>query len=108
MGNRPRRIESTLSRRDFLGACGCASTLLLPAPLFGAMASPVAQEVAHRLPVVSPPFSDYRILPNYRTHSPLEELIRKARQKVDDYPSERYGREIESHFSGWAVELRKN
>ena len=108
MGNRPRRIESTLSRRDFLSACGYASTLLLPAPLFGAMASPVAQEVATGLPAVSPLFSDYRILPQYRVHSPLEELIRKARQKVDDYPSERYGREIEGHFSGWAVELRKN
>ena len=104
MGNRPRRIGSTLSRRDFLGACGCASTLLLPAPLFGAIASPAAQEVANGLPA----FSDYRVLPHYRAHSPLEELIRKARQKVDDYPSERYGREIESHFSGWAVELRKN
>ena len=38
-------------------------------------------------------------------HSPLEELIRKARQKEDDYPSEKYGREIESHFARWAVEL---
>jgi tetratricopeptide (TPR) repeat protein/thiol-disulfide isomerase/thioredoxin len=108
MGSRPRRIESTLSRRDFLGTCGYASTLLLPAPLFGAIASPVAQEAATGLPVVAPLFSDYRILPHYRAHSPLEELIRKARQKVDDYPTERYGREIESHFSGWAVELRKN
>src|SRR5208337_3652007 len=108
MGNRPRRIGSTLSRRDFLGACGYASTLLLPAPLFGAIASPVAQEVATGLPVVSPLSPDYRILPQYRVHSPLEELIRKARQKEDDYPSEKYAREIESHFARWGNELRKN
>ena len=34
--------------------------------------------------------SDYRILPQYRVHSPLQGLIRKARQKEDDYPSEKY------------------
>jgi tetratricopeptide (TPR) repeat protein/peroxiredoxin len=82
--------------------------LFLPAPLFGAIASPAAQEATENLPEVSPSFSDYRILPHYRVRSPLEELIRKARQKVDDYPSEQYSREIEGYFARWGNELRKN
>jgi len=69
------------------------------------MASPLAQEAAPRVAAATPLVPDYRILPHYRAHSPLEELIRKARQKEDDYPSERYAREIESHFARWAVEL---
>jgi tetratricopeptide (TPR) repeat protein len=108
MGTRLQRTVHTLTRRDFLSACGYASTLLLPAPLAGAIASPVAQEVDGRLPSGSPPFSDYRIAPQYRTRSPLEDLIRKARQKVDDYPSERYSREIGGLLTGWGSELCKN
>jgi Flp pilus assembly protein TadD/peroxiredoxin len=105
MGTRSRRIERTLTRRDFLGACGYASTLFLPAPLLETMASPLAQEAAPRVAAAAPPFADYRIVPQYRVHSPLEELIRRARQKVDNYPSEKYAREIESHFARWAAEL---
>jgi tetratricopeptide (TPR) repeat protein/peroxiredoxin len=105
MGTRPRRTEGTLTRRDFLGACGYASTLFLPSPLLGTMASPLAQEAAPRLAAAAPLSADYRIVPQYRVHSPLEELIRKARQKVDDYPSEKYAREIESRFARWAAEL---
>lgn len=108
MATFPRRLKGALTRRDFLGACGCASTLLLPAPLFGASAAPFAQEAATRAAAVIPPFPDYRILPQYPTRSPLEELIRKARQKVDDYPSEKYGREIEALFTAWGGELRRN
>jgi tetratricopeptide (TPR) repeat protein/peroxiredoxin len=76
--------------------------------LFGASVAPLAQEAATQAAAVTPLFPDYRILPQYRTRSPLEELVRKARQKDDDFPSERYSREIEGHFARWAVELRKN
>ena len=96
-----------MTRRDFLGVCGSASTLFLPAPLLGGVAAPVAQEGATQA-AVNPQFSEYRIAPQYRTRSPLEELIRKAREKVDDYPSEKYGREIEALFARWSVELRQS
>lgn len=105
MANPPRRLKAALTRRDFLGVCGSASALFLAAPLAGA--APLAQEGARQSAAVSPLFDNYRILPQYRTRSPLEELIRKARQKVDDYPTERYGREIENLFARWAVELRR-
>ena len=100
------RIKRTFTRRDFLGLCSSASTVLLPAPLFGTEAEPLLREAAKQAAAI-PFFSDYRILPQYRTHSPLAELIRKARQNVDDYPSEKYGREIESLFARWAAELRR-
>jgi tetratricopeptide (TPR) repeat protein/thiol-disulfide isomerase/thioredoxin len=103
-----RPLKGAFTRRDFLGVCGYASTLLLPAPLFGASAARPAQEAATPAAAVTPLFPDYRILPEYRTRSPLQELIRKARQKEDDFPSEKYSREIESHFARWAVELCKN
>ncbi|MFZ0959847.1 MAG: tetratricopeptide repeat protein [Terriglobia bacterium] len=107
MATRPQRIKQTLSRRDFLGACGSASTLLLPAPFFGASAAPMAQKGATWAAADIPPFPDYRILPRYPTRSPLEELIRKARENVDDYPSEKYGREIVALFTCWADDLRQ-
>jgi len=107
MATPPRRLKGALTRRDFLGVCGSASTLFLPAPLSGLGAAPFAQEAATRAAAGMPPFTDYRILPQYPTRSPLEELTRKARQKVDDYPSEKYGREIEALFARWAVELRR-
>ena len=66
MATLPRRRKAALTRRDFLGACGCASTLLLPAPLFGASAAPVAQEATKQAAAAIPQFSDYRILPQYR------------------------------------------
>jgi len=97
-----------LTRRDFLGACGYASALLLPAPLFGARAAPLTQDAATQEAAATPLFPEYRILPHYRTRSPLEELIRKARQKEDDFPSERYSREIEGLLAPWGVELQKN
>ena len=102
------RDKDTLTRRDFLGVCGSASTLFLPAPLFGESAFALAQKGAITTPAATPPFADYRILPHYRAHSPLEELIRKARQQQDDFPSERYSREIERQLAGWGSELRKN
>jgi hypothetical protein len=81
--------------------------MLFPAPLFGAHAAPPVQEAP--TPAALTPLSlDYRILPQYRTHSPLAELIRKARQKEDDFPSERYSREIEGHFARRGSELCKN
>ncbi|HEV2232332.1 MAG TPA: FG-GAP-like repeat-containing protein [Terriglobia bacterium] len=67
-----------------------------------------AQEAAMQAAAATPLFPDYRILPQYRTRSPIEELIRKARQKEDDFPSERYSREIEGNFVRWGIELRKN
>ncbi|MBZ5514024.1 MAG: VCBS repeat-containing protein [Acidobacteriia bacterium] len=102
-----RRVKGALTRRDFLGACGYASTLLLPASFVGKSALLFAEETAATTAAASL-FTDYRILPHYRTRSPLEELIRKARQKEDDYPSEKYGREIERRFAQWADALGKN
>jgi tetratricopeptide (TPR) repeat protein len=95
------------TRRDFLRASSSVSTLLLPAPSFGADATAILQEAVAQTTAATPRSSDYRILPQYRSRSPLEELIRKARQKVDDYPSEKYAREIENHFARWAPELRR-
>jgi tetratricopeptide (TPR) repeat protein/thiol-disulfide isomerase/thioredoxin len=102
----PQRLKGALTRRNFLGVCGSASALFLPAPLFGVGAAPLAQEAVTRA-AVSPLLPEYRILPQYPTRSPLEELIRKAREKVDDYPSEKYAREIEAIFARWAEELRQ-
>ena len=107
MATPPRGLKAALTRRDFLGVCGSASALFLPAPLSGAGGVPLTQEAATQAVAANPLFHDYRILPQYRTRSPLEELIRKARQKVDDYPSEKYGREIETLFTRWAVDLRR-
>jgi tetratricopeptide (TPR) repeat protein/thiol-disulfide isomerase/thioredoxin len=103
-----RQIKSALTRRDFFAVCGSASTVFLPAPLFGPGAALLAQEAATQEAALTPLFPDYRILPQYRTRSPLAELIRKARQKVDDFPSERYSREIEGTFARWGSELRQN
>src|SRR5208337_348062 len=105
MGIPPQRVKGTLTRRDFLGVCGSASTLLIPAPLCGELASLLARDAAATAATATSLFSDYRIVPHYRVHSPLEELIRKARQKQDDYPSERYSREIEGYFAHWGCEL---
>ncbi|MGO8789443.1 MAG: FG-GAP-like repeat-containing protein [Terriglobia bacterium] len=105
MATPPRRRKAALTRRDFLGVCGSASTLFVAAPLSGA--GPVAREVTKQVEA-NPQFSEYRITPQYRTRSPLEELIRKAREKVDDYPSEKYGREIETLFARWSDELRQS
>jgi tetratricopeptide (TPR) repeat protein len=107
MATPPRRLKGAFTRRDFLGVCGSASALFLPAPLFGVGAAPLAQEAATRAAGDNPLFSDYRILPQYPTRSPLEELIRKARQKLDDYPSEKYARQIETLFARWEVDLRQ-
>jgi tetratricopeptide (TPR) repeat protein/thiol-disulfide isomerase/thioredoxin len=104
----PRRLRTAFTRRDFLGVCRSASALFLPAPFFAVSATPCAQENAPPAAAVIPPFSDYRIFPRYPTRSPLEELIRKAREKVDDFPSEKYGREIEALFTTWGSDLAKN
>jgi Flp pilus assembly protein TadD/peroxiredoxin len=112
----PRRIKGGLSRRDFLRMCGCTSALLLPAPLFGPAAIAKPQSLwKPRLCAPSaavaadpPPYADYRIVPHYPVRSPLEELIRKARQNEDDFPSERFSREIETQLAQWGNELRKS
>jgi len=57
---------------------------------------------------VPPPYADYRIVPHYPVRSPLEELIRKARQNEDDFPSERFSREIEAQLAQWGSALRKS
>ena len=106
MATLARGFKAALTRRDFLGVCGSASALFLPAPLFGAGAFLFSQKAAPLTAAANLSFQDYRILPQYRTRSPLEELIRKAREKVDDYPSEKYGREIETLFARWAIDLR--
>jgi FimV-like protein len=116
MGIPRSRIKGALTRRGFLGVCGSASALLLPAALCGARGCKEPPSLwkaglcatSTPTPAVTPPFSDYRIVPHYRVRSPLEELIRKARQKEDEYPSEAYGREIEGRFTRWADELCKN
>jgi tetratricopeptide (TPR) repeat protein/peroxiredoxin len=90
-----------------LGFCSYAPTLFLAAPVFEKRAALLAQGSAAEAAAALPIVPDYRILPEYRTRSPLEGLIRKARQKVDDYPTEKYAREIESYFARWAVELRQ-
>jgi tetratricopeptide (TPR) repeat protein/thiol-disulfide isomerase/thioredoxin len=91
-----------------LGVCSYAPTLFLAAPVFEKGAALLAHgtptEAAGAFPIVP----DYRILPQYRTRSPLEELIRKARQKEDDFPSERYSRKIEDYLARWGSELCKN
>jgi Flp pilus assembly protein TadD/peroxiredoxin len=110
------RDKGPLTRRDFFALCGSASTLLLPAPWFGGpfnaepqrLSRPRLRAASTPLGAAAPPFADYRILPHYRTRSPLEELIRKARQQQDDFPTERYSREIERQLAGWGSELRKN
>jgi tetratricopeptide (TPR) repeat protein len=83
MGIAPRRVEGAFTRRDFFAVCGSASTLLLPAPLFGAVGTPLAREAPTPAAAATSLFPDYRILPQYRTLSPLAELIRKARH---NYP----------------------
>ena len=116
MGIRSRPSNQRLSRRDFLGLCGSASSLLLPAPIFGlpALGEPLRLRQARlgAAPAVKaeapPPYADFRIVPHYPAHSPLEELIRKARQKEDDFPSERFSRAIETELAQWASELRKS
>ena len=116
MGIPPRRVKGALTRRDFLGVWSSACTLLLPAPLFAPRGAKEPQSLwkprlcatSTQAAALTPLFPDYRILPQYRTRSPLAELIRKARQKEDDFPSERYSREIEGYFARWGSELRKN
>jgi tetratricopeptide (TPR) repeat protein len=112
----PRRFKGALTRRDFLLACGATPTLLLPAPLFGAGAGKEPQSLwttrlcATSTPAagLAAPFADYRILPQYRVRSPLAELIRKAREKEDDFPCEQYSRAIEGLLACWGNALREN
>ena len=96
------------TRRDFLGVCGYASTLLLPAPLFPERVAFPTQGVTTQAAGLAPLYPDYRVVPKYPLRSPLEELIRKARQKVDDFPSERYSREVADLFAQWAAELQRS
>ena len=103
-----RRVRGGLTRRDFLGVCSYAPTLFLAAPVFEKAASLLALGTATQAAAALPIVPDYRILPQYRTRSPLEELIRKARQKEDDFPSERYSRKIEGYLARWGNELCKN
>lgn len=107
MGIRARRSGRLYTRRDFLETCGAASALILPAPLLGAHAAAPAS-MAPSAGADVPLLADYRITSRYPTRSPLEELIRKAREKQDDFPSERYSREIESNFARWGAALGKN
>ena len=95
---RTRQARLTLTRRDFLGACAYSPALFLPAPFYGAVAAPLPQDARTHVAAVAPLFPEYRIIPQYRARSPLEDLIRKARQNEDDFPSERYSREIEGSF----------
>lgn len=81
MATRARGFKAALTRRAFLGVCGSASALFPPAPLFGAGAFPLFQTAAPQTAAANRSFQDYQILPHYRTRSPLEELIRKAREK---------------------------
>ncbi|SPE23035.1 TPR repeat-containing protein [Acidobacteriia bacterium SbA2] len=116
MGIPPRRHKGGLTRRDFLGMCGCTSALLLPAPLYGPAAIRKPQSLwkprlcaaSAAMAAVPPPYADYRIVPHYPVRSPLEELIRKARQNEDDFPSERFSREIEAQLAQWGSALRKS
>lgn len=108
MRKRARHGEKTLTRRDFLGACGFASTLLLPGPLSGVGSPLVGRQGGAQGRSAPPPYADYRILPHYPTRSPLQALVQKARQKQDDYPCEKYAHEIESRLTEWAVESRRN
>jgi len=103
-----RRVRGGLTRRDFLGVCSYAPALFLAAPVFEKAASLLAQGTATQAAAALPIVPDYRILPQYRTRSPLEELIRKARRKEDDFPSERYSRKIEGYLARWGNELCKN
>lgn len=113
----PRRSKGGLSRRDFLALCSSASSLL-PAPLFGLHAIEAPQSLwkprlcatstSAEVAAATPPYADNRIVPHYPARSPLEELIRKARQKEDDFPSERFSREIEARLAQWGDELRKS
>ena len=107
MGTRPRPGGRLYTRRDFLDTCGAASAILIPAALCGAKAAPLWPSTSKTIPDASL-VPDYRILPDYRTRSPLADLIRKAREKQDDYPSERYSREIEESFARWGSALCKN
>ena len=116
MGIPPRRSKGGLSRRDFLALCGSASTQLLPAPLVGLHAIEEPQSLwkprlcatSAAIAAVPPPFADHRIVPHYPARSPLEELLRKARQNEDDFPTERFSREIETQLAQWGIELRKS
>lgn len=94
-----------LNRRDFLWACASASAGFLAAPLPGSRATPFALGAPRAaVPAAAP--SDYRLIPHYKTHSALQGLIEKARQKVDAFPSEGYARQIEHLFSQFGAELR--
>ncbi len=106
--DKTRKEERTLTRRDFLEGCAYASPYLLPGLLFGAGSSPLGRLVGGFPANTLPSYPDYRIVPHYRTRSTLEGLIRKAREKVDDYPSEKYAHEIENGLAQWADELRKS
>jgi Flp pilus assembly protein TadD/peroxiredoxin len=108
MQSNARQEKRTLKRRDFLGACAYASPYFLPGLLFGAGSSPLPRPGGGLPANTLSSYPDYRIIPHYRTRSPLEGLIRKAREKVDDYPGEKYAHEIENGFAQWAGELRKN
>jgi hypothetical protein len=95
-----------LNRRDFLWACASASAGFFAAPLPGARAAPLGLQAPARAVVPAPAPSDYRLIPHYETHSALQGLIEKARQKVDAFPSEGYARQIEHLFSRFGDELR--
>jgi len=115
MGIPTRRSKGGLSRRDFLALCGSASSLL-PAPILGmhAVDEPLSLRqvrlcaTSAEVAAATPPYADNRIVPHYPARSPLEELLRKARQNEDDFPTERFSREIATQLSQWGIELRKS
>ena len=94
-----------LSRRCFLGWCGCASAALLPAPLRAAgletrTAFPRSLEAA--APV------DYRLTPHYRAKSPLDDVLLQVQPGFDQFVTEKYAEEVESVLAAWTVGLKQS
>src|SRR5579872_195887 len=95
-----RRDSTTFfSRRDLLKGLAASPLVLRMAPLRGLI-----------LPVGWPSasYEDVRLIPHYPASSPLADVLRLVPAGSDNYPTEKYATEIESHLKDWGGLLTRS
>ncbi len=84
---------------------GLAPLLLRPASFRG---FPFLSRIPETALEFALPYADIRLTPHYPAQSPLADLFRLVPAGSDNYPTEKYAVEIESHLHEWSSNLRSS
>jgi Flp pilus assembly protein TadD/peroxiredoxin len=98
---RPSAEPSFLNRRQFLRQLGYLSPAILPAP-FQLGAWPIVPGgYRHTLAgPADPARADFRLMPDYPSSSPLDDMLRLLAPGTDGYVTEKYAAELHGEFAG--------